>query len=448
LTDRTAFLAALGDVPAAHDLPTVKRKSRDFYWYSPVLKPLLDHKFAEMVLNPRDEADILRIAAASASHGVPLTLRGGGTGNYGQAVPLQGGAVVEMTALDQVLWIRDGAVRVQAGMRMLELDQALRAEGWELRMHPSTKRTATIGGFICGGSGGIGSVTWGGLRETGNLLGARIISAEPAPQVIELRGAECNLINRTYGTTGLLTEIELPVQPAVAWRDVAVAFAQFEDAARFGYALALAQGVEKKLVAVADAALAGFFRPLAGLADGAAFALLMVAPAGMTAMGELARDHGGRIVLEADAVAAETDPDQTPLYELTWNHSTLQVLKKDRGVTYTQTLYPADRVLESVAAMRARFGDELMTHLEFIRFEGAVTCSGLPVIRYTTPERLDEIMAIHEAEGVFVANPHVMTVEDGSRHKRVSGDQLGFKQRVDPKGLLNPGKMRSYVAPG
>ncbi len=129
MTDRTAFLAALGDVPAAHDLPTVKRKSRDFYWYSPVLKPLLDHKFAEMVLNPRDEADVMRIAAASASHGVPLTLRGGGTGNYGQAVPLEGGAVVEMTALDQVLWIRDGAVRVQAGMRMLELDQALRAAG-------------------------------------------------------------------------------------------------------------------------------------------------------------------------------------------------------------------------------------------------------------------------------------------------------------------------------
>jgi hypothetical protein len=61
-------------------------------------------------------------------------------------------------------------------------------------------------------------------------------------------------------------------------------------------------------------------------------------------MGELVRGHGGRIVYEADAVAAETDPEQTPLYELTWNHSRLQALKKDRGVTYTQTLHPADRV--------------------------------------------------------------------------------------------------------
>ncbi len=445
MTDRSAFLAELGDIPVAFDLPTVKRKSRDFYWYSPVLKPLLDRMSAEMVLNPRDEADVLRIAAASARHKVPLTPRGGGTGNYGQAVPLQGGAVVEMTGLDKILWIRDGAVRVQPGLRMVELDQALRAEGWELRMHPSTKRTATIGGFIGGGSGGIGSVTWGGLRETGNLLGARIISAEAEPQVIELRGAACGLVNRTYGTTGLVTELELPVQPAIAWRDVAVAFPAFEAAAAFGYALSLAQGVEKKLVAVVDPELAAFFRPLAGLADKSAFALLMVSPAALTTVGELAADYGGHVVLEADSVAAEADPAQTPLYELTWNHSTLQVLKVDRSVTYTQTLYPAAHPLESVAAMRAQFGAEMMTHLEFIRFEGAMTCSGLPVIRYTTPERLNEIMAIHEAAGIFIANPHVVTLEDGSRHKRVPGDQLGFKRRVDPHGLLNPGKMRSYV---
>jgi hypothetical protein len=121
---------------------------------------------------------------------------------------------------------------------------------------------------------------------------------------------------------------------------------------------------------VVDGALCAFFRPLAGLGDGDAFALL-TAPAALTATGELVRGHGGRIVYEADVVAAETDPEQTPLYELTWNHSTLQVLKKDRGVTYTQTLHPADRVLESVATIRARFGAELMAHLEFIRFEGS-----------------------------------------------------------------------------
>ena len=52
---------------------------------------------------------------------------------------------------------------------------------------------------------------------------------------------------------------------------------------------------------------------------------------------------------------------------------------------------------------------------------------------------------MHEAHGVLIANPHVYTLEDGSRHKRADADQLGFKQEVDPYGLLNPGKMRSFV---
>jgi len=59
--------------------------------------------------------------------------------------------------------------------------------------------------------------------------------------------------------------------------------------------------------------------------------------------------------------------------------------------------------------------------------------------------RLAQIIAAHEAAGIPVANPHVATVEDGSRHKRGPGDQLGFKALVDPHGLLNPGRMPSYI---
>ena len=46
---------------------------------------------------------------------------------------------------------------------------------------------------------------------------------------------------------------------------------------------------------------------------------------------------------------------------------------------------------------------------------------------------------------MFIANPHVYTLEDGTRHKSTGADQLGFKAEADPYGLLNPGKMRTYV---
>ena len=53
--------------------------------------------------------------------------------------------------------------------------------GQELRMHPSTRETATIGGFVAGGSGGVGSIHWGMLREPGNILRLRLATLEECP---------------------------------------------------------------------------------------------------------------------------------------------------------------------------------------------------------------------------------------------------------------------------
>ena len=76
---------------------------------------------------------------------------------------------------------------------------------------------------------------------------------------------------------------------------------------------------------------------------------------------------------------------------------------------------------------------------------GQVTASGLPIVRFTTEQRLNAIIAEHRALGISIADPHVFTLEDGVGHKQVDADQLGFKRHADPLGLLNPGKMRTYT---
>src|SRR4029453_8137825 len=99
----------LGDVPILDDPGSLRMRSRDFFWFSPILKETLEDKRADLVAVPRDKADVMRIAAACARHRVPLTVRGGGTGNYGQAVPLACGVVIDMARLDQVIWHKPGA---------------------------------------------------------------------------------------------------------------------------------------------------------------------------------------------------------------------------------------------------------------------------------------------------------------------------------------------------
>jgi FAD/FMN-containing dehydrogenase len=437
-----ALVADLRDIAVVTDPKIVRRRSRDFFWYSPILNQQLDGKSADLMVTPRDEAEVVRVAAACARHRVPLTVRAGGTGNYGQAVPLNGGVLLDITQLEAIEWSRPGMLRVGVGAKMNAIDAQLQPAGWELRMHPSTKRTATIGGFVAGGSGGIGSVNYGGLREPGNILAARVVTMEEETRIIELRGDAAQKVNRAYGTTGIITALEMPLAPAWNWIDVVVVFDDFIEAAAFGYEAALADGIVKKLLTPITAPLPSYFGALKSYCpEGKSILIAMIAEPSLEAFKTLLGGRGA-ITLE---MPTDDGPGQVPLYEYTWNHTTLQVLKADRTVTYLQCLYPHDRLMEKVAQMQLMFPDEVLQHLEFIRFNGRVTCSGLPVVRYTNPDRLNEIIRLHEENGVYIANPHVYTVEDGSRYKRVDVDQLGFKHEVDPYGLLNPGKMRSFV---
>jgi hypothetical protein len=55
------------------------------------------------------------------------------------------------------------------------------------------------------------------------------------------------------------------------------------------------------------------------------------------------------------------------------------------------------------------------------------------------------MIAFCEGIGVSVANPHVNFLE-GSGRWRPDDAKLVAKQEYDPRGLLNPGKMRGFAA--
>jgi len=242
MTDWTAFAAALGDIPVITEPALVRQKSRDFFWYSPILKAQLNRKTADLVACPRSEAEVVTVAAACARARVPLTARGGGTGNYGQAVPLEGGVVLDLIGMNRIMALEDGMLTVEPGAKLIDIDLAMRPRGWELRMHPSTKRTATIGGFVAGGSGGVGSITYGGLRDRGNIAGARVVSCEERPQIVDLVGEEVAGVNHAYGTTGIITRLTVPLAPALPWTDLVAEFTDFTAATRFAHALGRSDG--------------------------------------------------------------------------------------------------------------------------------------------------------------------------------------------------------------
>lgn len=450
MTDLAAFRRDLGDIPVEDNPVLVKQKSRDFFWYSPVLKRQLDHVTGDLVVSPRTQDEVVTVIRAAFAHGVPLTPRGAGTGNYGQAMPLSGGAVLNLAGLDRVVSIKPGTVVAEAGAIMEKIDRETRdRSSQEIRLHPSTYRTASIGGFVAGGSGGVGSIRWGGLRDLGNVIRLKVVTCEAEPRVLDLVGEDVAKVAHAYGTNGIITEVEIPLAPAYDWVDVLVAFDDFLDGAAYADALGNQDGILLKNLAVVAAPMPHdyFLRHRKFLRRDQSVVIAMVAPFAMDAFAAFTRRFkAASVAYRSDRASEEDLRGLPPAYELAWNHTTLRGLRIDPSITYLQVLYPYPNQLERLAAVTRLFGDEVPGHLEFVRFDGNITCFGLPVVRFTTEERLDEIIRLHEENGCPIFNPHRYTLEEGGM-KQTDAVQLAFKREADPNGLLNPGKMIAWEDP-
>lgn len=442
-TDWAAFAARLAPVEVIDEPVLVKKRSRDFFWYSPLLDQRLKACFGDLVARPKTRAELAQCLSVAAAARVPVTLRGGGTGNYGQSVPMEGGLIIDTTAMGAILDIGPDTVRVEAGCNILALNTALKARGRELPVFPSTQDIATIGGFIAGGSAGIGTVSHGMLRDAGNILEIRALSVEETPREQVFTGDAINLIHHAWGINGVITELTLRTVPTEDWVGCIVTFDTYPACHGAAIALAQSETIRRKLCSTLDARIGAYFDRLRGIVpEGRAMLVTLIPRDQMDAFRTLIAAHHGAIALAMDE--AERVARKLPhVFEFSYNHTTLQALKSDRGVTYLQVLFPAPVNVEKVAELQAVLGDDVFMHHEFARMGGQVVSFDLPLVKFTTEARLRQIMAIYEAHGCPVSDAHTCIIEEGGM-KKADYRHLAWKRRMDPHGLLNTPKSREW----
>src|SRR3984893_14851578 len=266
------FRQDIGNVSSTVDQRQLRQKSHDFHWYSPVLTPQLQNCLADVVVQPRSEEEIAAVVVAAVKHRLPLTVRGGGTGNYGQSVPLKGGVLLDMTGFNKVIAVEPGNIRVQGGAVILKALEAALASGEQLMMYPSTMRSATIGGYLGGGFAGIGSVRHGIIRDSGIIQSVRIMTIEEPPRILTLCGDDVGFVFHSWGTTGIILEAQLKLVPAETWIDCIATFPGYGDVIGFGndafgsdLAIFLLSAVEKRF--------APFYKRLTAYFDGSRHAM-------------------------------------------------------------------------------------------------------------------------------------------------------------------------------
>ncbi|MDJ0630733.1 MAG: FAD-binding oxidoreductase [Rhodobacter sp.] len=441
--DWAAFASRLMPVETITETVLVKKRSRDFFWYSPILNEELKRCFGDLVAVPKTVAELKHCLSVAYEAEVPVVVRGGGTGNYGQAVPVDGGLIIETTSMNRILEIGDGLVRVEAGALMANINRALKKSGQEMAMFPSTQDIATIGGFVAGGSVGIGSLATGALREPGNLIALKALSVEAEPQEHIFHGPDVLKIHHAWGLNGVITEVTLRTVPSRDWIACMATFDDYEAAYAAGYAVATSAAIAPKMVSIVDARIVGYFPRLKGhLRKDRDLLACYVPSTDVPRLAALVDEHGGNLDLTLDDAAREAR-NIPHVFEFCYNHTTLQVLKSDRSATYQQVGVPDPANTGAIARLRADLGDDVWTHHEFYRLGGEITAIDLPIIWYSGRERLTAINRTYTDHGFAVYDAHANQVERGGLHN-ADYTHLAWKKRLDPKGLLNSAKSTAW----
>jgi alkyldihydroxyacetonephosphate synthase len=161
--------------------------------------------------------EVLRICAQADIAVVPF---GGGTSVVGGVAPERGGreAVIslDLERLDAVLGVEGQLVRVQPGLRLPEADLALRRHGLTLGHLPQSYEWATVGGCVATRSAGQASTGFGRIDK--NVVAVRAATPQGEIGNREVPGSAAGpslreLLVGSEGALGVITEVALRARP-------------------------------------------------------------------------------------------------------------------------------------------------------------------------------------------------------------------------------------------
>lgn len=178
----------------------------------------------QAVLEPADTEQVSRIMQICAQERIPVTVRGGGSGLAGGALPTHGGLVLAMRRFDKICHIDEAnfQVTVEPGVITENLQNTLKDKNLFYPPDPSSRGWSFIGGNVSTNAGGPKAVKYGVVKD--HVLNLEVVL--PSGEVI-WTGANTlknstgynltQLMVGSEGTLGIITKIVLKLQPYPAY---------------------------------------------------------------------------------------------------------------------------------------------------------------------------------------------------------------------------------------
>ena len=413
----------------------------------------------DAVAYPVDTAQVAAIVRICAAHGCPVVAWGTGTSLEGHSLAVRGGIVVDLSRMNRLLAVNaeDMDCVVQPGITRVALNAALRDTGLFFPVDPGAD--ASLGGMASTRASGTTAVRYGTMRD--NVMALEVVLADGR---IIRTGSRARKSSAGYdltglfvggeGTLGIITELTLRLrgQPQAvaaavcAFPTVADAVAAVVATIQMGVAVARIELLDTASVAAVNAyagmsfalqphLLLEFHGSDAGVAEDAA------------TFGEIAAEHGG-----AGFDRATRTEDRNRLWKM--RHDAYYAILASRPghrALVTDVCVPVSRLAQAVAETQADIADSgiagpILGHVGDGNFHAILLIDPASDADRTAAEDLSHRMALRALRlggtctgehGVGLGKLGYMAGEHGEGWDVMAA----VKAALDPKGIMNPGKV-------
>ena len=414
----------------------------------------------DLVTFPRTTEEISAIVRACADRNVPIVPFGAGTSLEGQVLALHGGVSVDLSQMNKILRVSvdDMDATVEAGVTHRQLAAHLKNTGLTFFVDPGAD--ATIGGMTATGASGTTAVRYGTMRE--NVRGLTVVL--PDGKIITTGGRArkssagydlTRLFVASEGTLGIIAEITVRLQPLPEAVAAAVCGFPTIDAAVRTVIATIQLGVPVARIELLDEVQMDAINR---------YAKLTYEPL-PTLFFEF-HGHNERDVQEqaetVQALAAEnagsdfswvTRPeDRTRLWRARHDaYFATLALRPGAKAWSTDACVPISRLADCIVASKRDLDESTLTGT-LVGHVGDGNFHMLYLVNPDAPEEMAEAQRLNERlvtraiemggtcsgeHGVGIGKMKYLPKEHGAGVDTMRA----IKQALDPKGLMNPGKI-------
>jgi len=421
----------------------------------------IHHATPDIVIRPKDSEEVERVVTIANEHGLPIVARGAGTALCGQAVPIHGGIILDMTGMNKIKEVRieDLYCVVEPGVIYAQLNEELGKYGFFFPPTPGSGDVCTIGGMIAVNASGARAIKYGATRDY--VLGLEVVF--PYGRVRfggkTLKNSAGYQVERlivgSEGTLGIITEATLRIFPLPERK--AVALASFDNVIKAGEGVAdiISAGLLPSALEIMDnVCIQAVNKSMAiGLPDAEAILLIEVDGKESTVREEIEKIAE---ILGKKATKIEFTDDEEEMLKL-W--------KGRKGVLPSLSRYGEDMISVSLA-------DDMCLPVSKIphaikEFQEIAKKYGIVIGTYghagdgnlhtkvlinprkeenwkKAEEAVKEIYKVVHELGGIASGEHGIGI---TKAPWINGDietMERIKKAIDPKNIMNPGKMEQW----